>query len=110
MLRSFIADDIYRVTLASDAIEPLSRTLGEHSLRSEAPMRRMCRDDGSGVWVLPVLIDGDTLEHIALQARLMLMQIDNFSARLRAAPELPGSAGESTRHCALSPRHFGIAA
>lgn len=93
MLRSFIADDIYRVTLGSEAIEPLARILGEHGLRAAAPMRQMRRDDGSSVWMSAVLVDGDTLERIALHAALRLMQVDNVSARLRATPEWPVSGG-----------------
>ncbi|WP_022978372.1 hypothetical protein [Nevskia ramosa] len=110
MLRSFIADDIYRVTLGSDAIEPLSRTLGDHGLRPDGTLRRMHRDDGTGVWMAQVLVDGNTLQHIALQARLMLMQIDNISARLRAAPELPGSVGECAVDYAPNPHFFGVVA
>lgn len=109
MLRSFIANDIYRVLLGSDAIEPLARTLGEHGLRSEAPMRQMRRDDGSSVWTSTVLVDGDSLERIALQAVLRLMQIDNISARLRATPELPGSGGQRAQRYAPVQRHFGAA-
>ncbi len=110
MLRSFIADDVYRVTLGSDAIEPLSRTLGEYGLRPEGTLRRMRRDDGSGIWMAQVLIDGDTLQHVALQARLSLMQIDNISARLRAAPELSGSLGECALDYAPNPSYFGVVA
>jgi len=110
MLRSFIADDIYRVTLGSDAIDPLSRTLGEHGLRPDGTLRRMHRDDGTGVWMAQVLVDGNTLQHIALQARLMLMQIDNISARLRAGPELAGSAGECAMDYAPNPHFFGVVA
>lgn len=110
MLRSFIADDIYRVTLGSDAIEPLSRTLGDHGLRADGTLRRMHRDDGTGVWMARVLIDGNTLQHIALQARLMLMQIDNISARLRAGPELPGSVGECALDYTPNPYFFSVVA
>ena len=109
MLRSFVVDDIYRVMLGCEAIEPLARTLGEHGLRSEGPMRQMHRDDGSSVWVSVVLVDGDTLEQIALHAALMLMQIDNISARLRATPALPGG-GERAPRYAPARQRYGVAA
>lgn len=113
MLPSFIADDIYRVTLGSDVAEPLIRLLGQYGLRPDGANgqpRCMCRDDGSSVWMSRMLIDGEALERIALQARLVLMQIDNISARLRAIPALPGSEGDRSRHYASGPVHFGVAA
>lgn len=91
MLRSFAAADIYRVMLGTDRIDTLSRTLDEYRLPAEGSLRQMRRDDGSGVWVATVLVDGDTLERISLLQALSLMQVDNISARLRAVPSLPGS-------------------
>ena len=63
-----------------------------------------------GTFESRMLIDGEALERIALQARLVLMQIDNISARLRAIPALPGSDDDRSPHDALGPRHFGVAA
>ncbi|MBA4286279.1 MAG: hypothetical protein C0434_12180 [Xanthomonadaceae bacterium] len=92
MLRSFVADDIYRVMLGANRLDTLNRTLQEYALPAEGSLRQLRRDDGSGVWVVVVLIDGDMLERISLHQALSLMQIDNISARLRAVPTLPGGA------------------
>lgn len=110
MLRSYIADDIYRVMLGSDEVELLDRALGEHELRSEGPVRQMRRDDGSGVWVSVALVDGETLERISLRASLMMMQVDNISARLRATPSLPGGSGERSHRLAPARWQIGLAA
>ncbi|WP_293369110.1 hypothetical protein [Nevskia sp.] len=91
MLGAFVAADIYRVMLGSNQADSLSRALETYRLPTEHSLRQMRRDDGSGVWVAVVLIDGETLERISLLQALSLMQIDNISARLRAAPTLPGS-------------------
>lgn len=107
MLPTFSANDIYRVMLGSDTLLPVARTLGEHSLRSEGPMRQMRRDDGRCVWVSVALIDGATLERISLLAAVQLMQIDNVSARLRAAPAIPGREPLSRL---ASAQRLGIAA
>lgn len=92
MLRSFVADDIYRVMLGANRLDTLNHTLQEHALAAEGSLRQLRRDDGTGVWVVVVLIDGDMLERISLLQALSLMQIDNISARLRAVPTLPGGA------------------
>lgn len=90
MLRAFVAADIYRVMLGASSVDTLRRALADHRLPAESSLRQMRRDDGSGVWVAVVLVDGDTLERISLLQSLSLMQVDNISARLRAAPSLPG--------------------
>lgn len=91
MLRAYAAADIYRVMLGAGSMDGLSRALDEYRLPAEGSMRQMRRDDGSGVWVVVVLVDGETLERISLLESLSLMQIDNISARLRSIPTLPGS-------------------
>lgn len=102
MLGSFIADDIYRVMLGASHHDSLSRVLDEHRLPAEGSLRQMRRDDGSGVWVGVVLVDGETLEQITLRQRVSLMQVDNISARLRARPALPGGPAPelASRHAA----------
>ena len=91
MRSTFASADIYRVMLGSCRVETLSRALEEYRVPAEGSLRQMRRDDGSGVWVATVLVDGDTLERISLLQALSLMQVDNISARLRAVPSLPGS-------------------
>lgn len=103
MLRAFVAADIYRVMLGASSVDTLRRALADHRLPAESSLRQMRRDDGSGVWVAVVLVDGDTLERISLLQSLSLMQVDNISARLRAMPTLPGST------TSLQPMHGAVA-
>lgn len=91
MRSTFAAADIYRVMLGTHRVDTLSRALEDYRLPAEGSLRQMRRDDGSGVWVAVVLVDGETLERISLLQTLSLMQVDNISARLRAVPSLPGS-------------------
>lgn len=98
MLSTFAAADIYRVMLGTCRVDTLSRALDEYRLPAEGSLRQMRRDDGSGVWVATVLVDGETLERISLLQTLSLMQIDNISARLRAVPTLPGGASSPPPH------------
>lgn len=90
MLGSFISDDVYRVMLAAGERDALARVLDHYQLHAEGALRQMQRDDGSGVWVAVTLVDGATLERIGLCRAVSLMQVDNISARLRAAPARPG--------------------
>lgn len=110
MLRSFIDSDIYRVMLGSEQHETLSALFGQFGLQPEG-VRLMRRDDGSAVHVAMVLLDGETLERVALSQRVMMMQIDNISARLRAVPSLPGG-GMAERSPRYAPSRFsyGVAA
>ncbi|WP_292998834.1 hypothetical protein [Nevskia sp.] len=111
MLRSFIDSDIYRVMLGSEQPEALSDVFLQFGLQHEGNIRLMRRDDGSGVHVAMVLVDGDTLERIALSQRVMMMQIDNISARLRAVPSLPGGgSAERTPRFAPLRLPYGVAA
>lgn len=89
MLGSFIAADIYRVMLGAREQAALAELLDRHQLQAEAELRPMRRDDGTGVWVAVVLVEGETLQRIALGQVASLMQVDNISARLR----LPGGTG-----------------
>lgn len=100
MLRSYAADDIYRVMLGADRLDTLSRTLNAHAVPAEGPLRLLRRDDGSDVWVVVALIDGDTLERLSLLQQLSLIQIDNISARLRQVPTR--TAGGAMRPSASS--------
>lgn len=90
MLGSFISDDVYRVMLGACERAVLACVLADHQLFAEGELRKMRRDDGSGIWVAVTLVDGATLERIGLRQSLSLMQVDNISARLRAGPSLPG--------------------
>lgn len=94
MLSTFVAADVYRVMLGAGRLDALSQTLQAYALPAEGSLRQLRRDDGSGVWVVTVLIDGETLERISLLQALSLMQIDNISARLRAVPTLPGGGAQ----------------
>ena len=111
MLRSFIDSDIYRVMLGGEQRETLTALFEQFGLQHDGELRLMRRDDGSGVYVATVLLDGDVLERVSLSQRVMMMQIDNISARLRAVPSLPGggSAERSPRFAPSRPP-YGIAA
>jgi hypothetical protein len=92
MLRSFIETDVYRVMLGSESREQLLCGLQDLSWQPAGEIRRMRRDDGSGVYVAMQFIDGAVLEQLSLRGELLLMQVDNISARLRVAPSLPGGS------------------
>ncbi len=92
MLRTFIESDVYRVMLGSESRELLVSGMRAISRSVEGDIRRMRRDDGSGVYVTTLFVDGGALERLALRGELTVMQIDNISARLRSAPSLPGGS------------------
>jgi hypothetical protein len=103
MLRSFIEADVYRVMLGCESRELLLAGVRGQKLEPEGSVRCMRRDDGSGVYVVTLFADGGSLERLALHGELLLMQVDNISARLRAVPTLPGAGeyvgGYSYRQC-----------
>ena len=107
MLRAFIESDVYRVMLGSESRERLLAGLHGLSRQPAGEIRRMRRDDGSGVYVSTLFIDGGALEQVALSDELMVMQVDNISARLRAAPSLPGGADYAGGY---AQRRYGYAA
>ena len=107
MMRTFIENDIYRVMLGCESRERLLAGLDEFSRQPVGEIRSLRRDDGSLVHVAVQFLDGACLERLALHGELLLMQIDNISARLRAEPSLPGCGGRSAGY---AQRQFGYAA
>jgi len=84
MQRTFAFTDVYRVMLGSGDGRRLQAVIqGQGISLDEAP--RLMQRDQQAIYVATLILDGETLQNLALLGAIELISIDNISERLRAS-------------------------
>lgn len=84
MQHTFAFTDVYRVMLGSEDGRQLQAAIQGQGISLDEAPRLMQRDQHS-VYVTTLILDGETLQRLALSGVIELISVDNISERLRAS-------------------------